>query len=122
MIWVFETLIICPKNLEPMWENHRREYGLRGAVLPISQVTQRLPALKHYKLVLIDESHNLRNREGRRYKAIADYIKSSDARVILLTASLKPSRRMKCSGRIPRFAASSMNRRNWLDKSILLLL
>ena len=30
--------------------------------------------------------HNLRNREGRRYKAIADYIKSCDAKVILLTA------------------------------------
>jgi acetylornithine/succinyldiaminopimelate/putrescine aminotransferase len=38
-------------------------------------------------LVLIDESHNLRNREGRRYKAIADYIKSCDAKVILLTAT-----------------------------------
>ena len=25
-----ETLIICPKNLVPMWEEYRREYGLRG--------------------------------------------------------------------------------------------
>ena len=83
----FETLIICPKNLEPMWERYRIEYGLRGTVLPISQVTKRLPDLKRYRLVLIDESHNLRNREGRRYKAIADYIRSSDAKVILLTAT-----------------------------------
>ncbi len=83
----FETLIICPKNLEPMWERHRTEYGLRGTVLPISQVTRRLPDLKRYRLVLIDESHNLRNREGRRYKAIADYIRSCDAKVILLTAT-----------------------------------
>ena len=83
----FETLIICPKNLQPMWERHRTEYGLRGTVLPISQVTRRLPDLKRYRLVLIDESHNLRNREGRRYKAIADYIRSCDAKVILLTAT-----------------------------------
>ncbi len=83
----YETLIICPKNLEPMWERHRTEYGLRGTVLPISQVTKRLPDLKPYRLVLIDESHNLRNREGRRYKAIADYIRSCDAKVILLTAT-----------------------------------
>ena len=83
----YETLIICPKNLEPMWERYRIEYGLRGTVLPISQVTKRLPDLKRYRLVLIDESHNLRNREGRRYKAIADYIRSCDAKVILLTAT-----------------------------------
>jgi superfamily II DNA or RNA helicase len=83
----YETLIICPKNLESMWERYRTEYGLRGMVLPISQVTKKLPDLKRYRLVLIDESHNLRNREGRRYKAIADYIRSCDARVILLTAT-----------------------------------
>ncbi|KAF1714444.1 NgoFVII family restriction endonuclease [Pseudoxanthomonas yeongjuensis] len=83
----YETLIICPKNLEPMWRHYRTEYGLRGQVLPISQVTKKLPDLKPYRLVLIDESHNLRNREGRRYKAIADYIRSIDAKVILLTAT-----------------------------------
>lgn len=83
----YETLIICPKNLEPMWERYRTEYGLRGMVLPITQVTKKLPSLKPYRLVLIDESHNLRNREGRRYKAIADYIRSCDARVILVTAT-----------------------------------
>jgi SNF2 family DNA or RNA helicase len=83
----YETLIICPKNLEPMWERYRTEYGLRGMVLPVSQVTKKLPNLKRYRLVLIDESHNLRNREGRRYKAIADYIRSCDAKVILLTAT-----------------------------------
>jgi superfamily II DNA or RNA helicase len=83
----YETLIICPKNLEPMWERYRTEYGLRGMVLPVSQVTKKLPNLKRYRLALIDESHNLRNREGRRYKAISEYIRSCDAKVILLTAT-----------------------------------
>ena len=32
------------------------------------------PNLRRYRLVLIDESHNLRNREGKRYRAIQDYI------------------------------------------------
>ena len=84
----YEALIICPKNLEPMWEQYRTEYGLRGMVLPISLVTRRLSTdFKRYRLVLIDESHNLRNREGHRYKAIAAYIRSCDAKVILLTAT-----------------------------------
>jgi superfamily II DNA or RNA helicase len=83
----YETLIICPKNLESMWKSYRGEYGLRGEVLSSSQVTKKLPDLKRYRLVLIDESHNLRNREGKRYKAIADYIRSCDAKVILLTAT-----------------------------------
>ncbi len=83
----YETLIICPKNLETMWEGYRTGYGLRGQVMPISQVTKKLLDLKRYRLVLIDESHNLRNREGRRYKVIADYIRESEAKVILLTAT-----------------------------------
>ena len=86
----YETLIICPKNLLPMWERYRKEYGLRGAVMSLTQVghaSKGLKDLKRYRLVLIDESHNLRNREGRRYKAIADYIRQCDAKVILLTAT-----------------------------------
>ena len=86
----YETLIICPKNLLPMWERYRKEYGLRGAVMSLTQVghpSKGLKDLKRYRLVLIDESHNLRNREGRRYKAIAEYIRQCDAKVILLTAT-----------------------------------
>ncbi|MGH8190840.1 MAG: helicase-related protein [Rhodanobacteraceae bacterium] len=82
-----ETLIVCPKNLESMWQHYRTEYGLRGKVMSLSQVTRALADTKAYRLVLIDESHNLRNREGKRYKAIADYIRTVDARVILLSAT-----------------------------------
>jgi superfamily II DNA or RNA helicase len=86
----YETLIICPKNLMPMWEHYRKEYGLRGMVMSLTQVvhkTKGLKNLKPYRLVLIDESHNLRNRQGSRYKAISEYVKQCDARVILLTAT-----------------------------------
>ena len=40
-----------------------------------------------YRLVLIDESHNLRNREGKRYGAIREYIEKNESKVILLSAT-----------------------------------
>jgi superfamily II DNA or RNA helicase len=82
-----ETLIICPRNLVRMWEDYRQEYRLRAKVLSITQVQRELPDLRRFRLVLIDESHNLRNREGQRYRAIAEYIAANDSRVILLSAT-----------------------------------
>ena len=82
-----ETLIICPRNLVDMWENYRAEYRLRGRVLSISRVLNELPELRRYRLVLIDESHHLRNREGKRYRAIQEYIQQNESKVILLSAT-----------------------------------
>ena len=82
-----ETLIICPKNLVKMWEFYRDEYRLRAKVLSITRVQQALPDLRRYRLVLIDESHNLRNREGKRYREIQEYIQRNESRCILLTAT-----------------------------------
>ena len=82
-----ETLIICPKNLVRMWEDYRDEYRLRARVLSISRVISELPNLRRYRLVLIDESHNLRNREGKRYGAIQEYIQENESKVILLSAT-----------------------------------
>ena len=82
-----ETLIICPKNLVRMWEDYRDKYRLRGRVLSSSRVISELPNLRRYRLVLIDESHNLRNREGKRYGAIREYIQENESKVILLSAT-----------------------------------
>jgi hypothetical protein len=82
-----ETLIICPRNLVPMWEDYRTQYRLRGRVLSISRASQELPKLRRYRLVLIDESHNLRNREGKRYRAIQEYIRENESKVILFSAT-----------------------------------
>jgi len=81
------SLIICPKNLVPMWEDYRQQYGLRGKVLSISRAIRDLPDERRYQLVVIDESHNLRNREGFAYRAVQEYIKENDSRVVLLTAT-----------------------------------
>ena len=82
-----ETLILCPKNLVPMWEDHRERYRMRARVLSMSRVLGQLPGLRRYRLVLIDESHNLRNREGRRYRAIQEYVRENDSKCILLSAT-----------------------------------
>src|SRR3970282_839580 len=82
-----ETLILCPKNLVPMWESYREEYRLRAKVLSISRAYKELPDLRRYRIVLIDESHNLRNREGKRYRAIQEYILENESKVILLSAT-----------------------------------
>jgi SNF2 family DNA or RNA helicase len=82
-----ETLIICPKNLVSMWEDYAHEYGLRARVISISQVIGQLPTLRRYRLVVIDESHNLRNPEGRRYRAIQEYVRANESKCILLSAT-----------------------------------
>lgn len=82
-----ETLIICPKNLVPMWEDYKDQYRLRARVLSISSVTRNLSDMRRHRLVLIDESHNLKNREGKRYRAIQEYIRENDSKCILLSAT-----------------------------------
>ena len=82
-----ETLIICPPNLMPMWQDYVHEYQLRAHVLSLGAVQKQLPRLRRYRLVVIDESHNLRNREGRRYRAIQEYVRENDSKCILLSAT-----------------------------------
>lgn len=82
-----ETLIICPKNLVTMWEDYVAQYRLLAKVLSITQAARELPNLRRYRIVLIDESQNLRNREGKRYRAIQEYIQENESRCILLSAT-----------------------------------
>jgi superfamily II DNA or RNA helicase len=84
---LLETLIICPKNLVKMWQEYVDNYRLYAKVLPISQVQSKLPDLRRYRIVLIDESHNLRNRDGKRYRAIQEYIATNESKCILLSAT-----------------------------------
>ncbi|NHC36910.1 helicase-related protein [Scytonema millei] len=84
---LLETLIICPKNLVDMWQGYVEQYRLIAKVLSISKVLKELPNLRRYRVVLIDESHNLRNREGKCYRAIQEYITANESRCILLSAT-----------------------------------
>ncbi|MCZ0932103.1 MAG: helicase-related protein [Oligoflexia bacterium] len=83
----WQSLILCPKNLEAMWDEHIQKWAVRGRVIPISQVQQKLPSLKRHHIVVIDESHNLRNPLGKRYQVVKDYIVQNDSKCILLSAT-----------------------------------
>jgi len=82
-----ETLVICPKNLVKMWQDYIDQYRVLGKVVSLSEVLSELPDLRRYRVVVIDESHNLRNPEGRRYAAIRDYVERNASRVVLLSAT-----------------------------------
>jgi len=82
-----ETLVICPKHLVTMWEGYLHTYHLVGTVRSLSNIINELPALRRYRLLILDESHNLRNQEGRRYKVIKDYIEKNECKCILLSAT-----------------------------------
>ncbi len=82
-----ETLVICPKNLVSMWEDYLHAYHLVGTVRSLSTVINDLPNLRRYRLLILDESHNLRNAEGKRYTAIKTYIEKNECKCILLSAT-----------------------------------
>jgi len=86
-VYRLETLIICPKNLVEMWKNGYCDKYLKMATVLSVTMVKKLADLKRYHLVIIDESHNLRNRDGQRYKAIRDYIDRNDCKVVLLSAT-----------------------------------
>ncbi len=83
-----DTLIICPKNLVTMWEQHMDEYDIRGRVVPLSMVPRgALTELRRYRLIVVDESHNLRNRKSKSWQALRTYIADNDSKVVLLSAT-----------------------------------
>ncbi len=82
-----ETLIICPKNIVLMWHGYVHKYQLHARVVSQSMVQNELPNLPRYRLIIIDESHNLRNDQGSRYRVIKEYIEKNESKVILLSAT-----------------------------------
>ena len=98
-----ETLILCPKNLVSMWEDYAYRYRLHAKVMSTGKVLTDLANLRRYRLVIIDESHNFRNREGKRYKAIRDYVNANDSKCILLSATPYNKTYLDLSGQLRIF-------------------
>ncbi len=83
----WQTLILCPKNLVSMWQDYVYRYKLTAEVLSTSRVIRELRDMKRYRLVLLDESQNIRNRETKTFRAIHEYIDGNDSKCILLSAT-----------------------------------
>lgn len=83
----FQPLVICPKNLQGMWESHLKAYNLPGRVVPYSLVHTVLPTLPCYRFVIVDESHTLRNEGTRTYNAVQTFLRKNESHVLLLTAT-----------------------------------
>jgi superfamily II DNA or RNA helicase len=105
-----ETLIICPKNLVKMWDTYMQDYGIIGRVCSLSNVINELPGLRRYRLVIVDESHNLRNREGKRYRAIKEYIEKNESKCILLTATPYNKTYLDISTQLRLFLSDEMSK------------
>lgn len=83
-----DTLIVCPKNLVSMWESYVDHYRVRGRVISLSMVPRGVLAdLRRYRLVVVDESHNLRNRASKSWRALRTYIADNDSKAVLLSAT-----------------------------------
>ncbi|MEM1941220.1 MAG: helicase-related protein, partial [Candidatus Caldarchaeum sp.] len=87
----YAALVICPPALMPMWESYLHRFLIPGKVISMGAVQEELPRLydRSYGLVIIDESHNLRNPESKRYEAIKAFIQgcSPKPKVLLLSAT-----------------------------------
>ena len=83
-----ETLIICPKNLVPMWEDYRDRYRLaREGPVASADVQHELPEPPALSARADRREPQPRNREGKRYRAIQEYIQENDSKCILLSAT-----------------------------------
>src|SRR6266849_1221445 len=105
-----ETLVLCPKDLVTMWRDYLHDYHLVGEVHSVSNVQNELLDLRRFRVVIIDESHNLRNREGRRYKVIKDYIERNESKCILLTATPYNKTYLDLSAQLRLFLSDDQSR------------
>ncbi len=80
------TLIICPANLQDMWDKYRKRYDLKADIMSIAKPID-IDNARYYRLIIVDESHNLRNEQGKRYQNIKGLIERQDCKVLLLTAT-----------------------------------
>lgn len=86
--------VICPKSLVYQWEKELTSEGIFG-LKPITlqnmgeiERKRGLDAIAGVSLFVIDESHNLRQTTGTRFKQLLEWIRSNPkAHVLMLTAT-----------------------------------
>lgn len=85
------ALIICPAQLQSMWEREIEEARIPARIISMERLGLADFDTTRYadsEFILIDESHNFRNPSTQRYRALATIIGSGEPkRVALLTAT-----------------------------------
>ena len=88
-VYGYKPLIVCPSSLEEMWREFDDKYELGAKVLSMGMLNGRKRnLLKKYEdrdIVLIDESHNFRYSNTRRYELLQPF--TSRRKTVLLTAT-----------------------------------
>lgn len=105
----YSPLIVCPKNLVNMWQEYLDTYELFGKVVPYSMADKELDGLRRHQLVIIDESHTLRNEGTIAYKAVHDYIRDNESKVLMLTATPYNKRYLDVANQLALFIDDDVN-------------
>ena len=93
-----KALVICPASLRQMWTDELREATIAGTIVSQEELGQLgfdLTSVGDADVILIDESHNFRNRNTQRYESLERVISANGHRgregsrkkLILLTAT-----------------------------------
>ena len=86
-----KALIICPAQIkDTLWEPKLKEFGIRADILTQEKVSREFNPddYSDYDLIVIDESHNFRNSNTRRWKNLFEsVVKGKNKKLILITAT-----------------------------------
>ncbi|MHA1380167.1 MAG: helicase-related protein [Candidatus Helarchaeota archaeon] len=83
-----QALIIVPAQLRHNWENMVATSDIWAQVYSMEKLAKNLPKKKKFDIIAIDESHNFRNPNTKRFKKLELLLaKNPDASVLLLTAT-----------------------------------
>ncbi|MDL1879018.1 helicase, partial [Cytophagia bacterium CHB2] len=93
-----KALVVCPASLRPMWIHELKEATIAATIISQEELGQKDFSAEPYgdtDLILVDESHNFRNKSAQRYENLERIValnagKGRDGgrkKIILLTAT-----------------------------------
>ncbi len=87
-----KALIICPAQIkDTLWEPKLREFGIRADIITQETVSRNFnpDEFADYDIIVIDESHNFRNSNTKRWKNLFETIikGKNNKKIILITAT-----------------------------------
>jgi hypothetical protein len=81
------SLVVCPAQLRENWSKLFDLYGLGAKICSMEALSRDIPR-GPFDMIVIDESHNFRNRSINRYRNLMTFLgRNPDIKVLLLTAT-----------------------------------